>query len=211
MQLILPIRKAFSRDLGSSMVVAAMPKQTLIEANRELASEWHPYKNGSLTPSSVTPSSGKKVWWKCPKGVDHEWPATIANRNKGSGCPICSNHRVAISNSLGTVNPNLVKEWHPTKNGDLTPFEVLPSTARKVWWQCAVNPNHEWEAKLNNRANGKGCPFCVNQKIFRENSLATVNPALAAQWHPTKNGNLSPFDVAPSSIRKVWWKCPRGD
>lgn len=193
------------------MVVHAMRKQSLQEANPTLASEWHPTKNGALTPHDFTPSSGKKVWWKCPKGSDHEWPAVIASRNKGIGCPICSNQRLAKSNSLGTVNPKLAKEWHPTKNKELTPFDVLPSTKRVVWWQCAINPDHEWEATLNNRSNGKGCPFCANQKITRENSLGAINPSLAEQWHPAKNGKLTPFDVAPSAQRKVWWKCPKGD
>ena len=184
---------------------------SLAALNPELAKQWHPSKNGTLTPNDVTVKSGKKVWWKCPKGSDHEWPAVIANRNKGAGCPICSNQRLARSNSLGAVNPELAQEWHPTKNGKLTPYDVLPSTAKKVWWQCTANANHEWKAKLNNRSNGKGCPYCCNQKINKENSLGTVNPLLAEQWHPTKNGNLTPFDVAPAGDLKVWWKCPKGD
>ncbi len=184
---------------------------SLAALNPELAKQWHPIKNGDLTPNDVTTSSGKKVWWKCPEGSDHGWPAVIANRNKGIGCPICSNQRVTRSNSLGTVNQKLASEWHPTKNGDLTPFDVLPSANRMVWWQCAVNPNHEWRAKLNNRANGRGCPICSNKTIVSENSLGATNPSLAEQWHPTKNGKLTPFDVAPSAQRKVWWKCPKGD
>lgn len=188
-----------------------MRKQNLLETNPRLASEWHPTKNGILTACDVTASSGKKVWWKCPNGIDHEWPAIIANRNRGIGCPICSNQRVARSNSLGTTNPKLAKEWHPTKNKELTPFDVLPSANKMIWWQCTINPNHEWNAKLNNRSNGKGCPICSNQTIIRENSLGAINPSLAKQWHPTKNGKLTPFEVAPSAIKKVWWKCPKGD
>ncbi len=183
----------------------------LATKNPELAKQWHPTKNGDLTPCDVTAVSGKRVWWKCPKGDDHEWSASAANRVKSGGCPICSNQRLARSNSLGAVNPELASEWHPTKNRDLTPFDVLPSTNRKVWWKCKKNPDHEWEAKLNNRYNGKGCPICANQKIVKENSLGAVNPGLAAQWHPSKNGDLTPFDVAPSATRKVWWKCPKGD
>lgn len=193
------------------MVINAMRKETLLEANPSLAGEWHPTRNGMLTPSDVTRSSGKKVWWKCPKGSDHEWPAIIASRNKGIGCPICSNQRLARSNSLGTTNPGLANEWHPTKNGRLTPFDVLPSTNRLIWWQCESKPDHVWAAKLNNRANGKGCPYCVNQRINKENSLGAVNPLLAEQWHPTRNGELTPFEVAPSASRKAWWKCPKGD
>ena len=30
------------------------------------------------------------------------------------------------------------------------------------------------------------------------------------EWHPTKNGSLSPLDVVPGSARKVWWICPKG-
>jgi hypothetical protein len=116
---------------------------SLATSNPELAKQWHPTKNGTLKPCDVTASSGKKVWWKCPKGSDHEWPAVISNRKKSSGCPICSNQRLARSNSLGTVNPKLAKEWHPTKNKELTPFDVLPSTNKMIWWQCAINPNHE--------------------------------------------------------------------
>jgi len=53
-----------------------------------LMSEWHPTKNGSLTPYDFSLGSGKSVWWKCSRG--HEWKAVICNRSKGVGCPICS-------------------------------------------------------------------------------------------------------------------------
>jgi hypothetical protein len=55
----------------------------------DLAKEWHPTKNGSLTPRDVTPYSNKKVCWRCNKNKSHEWGATIYNRNRGTGCPYC--------------------------------------------------------------------------------------------------------------------------
>ena len=41
------------------------------------------------------------------------------------------------------------------------------------------------------------------------NDLATVNPVVAAEWHPTENGDLSPQLVLSGSGKKVWWlgKC----
>ena len=39
--------------------------------NPELAAEFHPTKNGELTPSDFTPGSDKKEWWKCDKADDH--------------------------------------------------------------------------------------------------------------------------------------------
>ena len=59
--------------------------------NPTLAKEWNHEKNGNLSPENFTASSGKKVWWKCSKG--HEWQATIHNRNKQRGCPICNSER----------------------------------------------------------------------------------------------------------------------
>ena len=38
--------------------------------------------------------------------------------------------------------PELVKEWHPTKNGDLTPRDVTHGSKKKVWWLC--QNIHEW-------------------------------------------------------------------
>ena len=62
-------------------------KNDLQTVNPTLAKEWHYEKNNGLTPIDVKPNSQKKVWWKCQKG--HEWQATISNRNRGSGCPVC--------------------------------------------------------------------------------------------------------------------------
>ena len=42
------------------------------------------------------------------------------------------------------------------------------------------------------------------------NDLATVSPKVAAEWHPTKNGDLKPTDVTAGSSKKVWWLCRRG-
>ena len=42
------------------------------------------------------------------------------------------------------------------------------------------------------------------------NDLATINPDLVQQWHPTANGNLKPTDISPGSDKEVWWLCPEG-
>ena len=69
-----------------------MTKKSLAETHPEIAKQWHPIYNKDLTPFDVTPGSGKIVWWKCPKGDDHEWQAKIQNRSRrGDGCVHCSN------------------------------------------------------------------------------------------------------------------------
>ena len=56
----------------------------------EAAKQWHPTLNGDLTAFDFTPGSGKKVWWKCDKGNDHEWTSTISGRSRGRNCPFCT-------------------------------------------------------------------------------------------------------------------------
>lgn len=188
-----------------------MSKLKLNIASPNLAKEWHPTKNGTLSPEDVTSGSGKKVWWKCPEGEDHEWQATVRNRNYGNGCPICSGHKVSKSTSLVTLNSELAKQWHPTKNGELTPLDVTPASNIKVWWKCPLGNDHEWKTTVAHRNSGKGCPICSGHKVARSTSIASLMPELAKEWHPTKNGNLSPNQVSPGSGKKAWWKCKKGD
>jgi len=60
-------------------------------------SEWHPTKNNGLKPEDFSNYSHKKVWWKCPKGEDHEWETSINNRTKpkGTGCPFCARQKTS--------------------------------------------------------------------------------------------------------------------
>lgn len=41
-------------------------------------------------------------------------------------------------------------------------------------------------------------------------SLAEKYPDVAAMWHPTKNGGLTPSDINASYKTPVWWKCNKG-
>ncbi|MBR2455205.1 MAG: hypothetical protein IKB36_04050 [Clostridia bacterium] len=130
-------------------------------ANPTLAKEWHYEKNNGLRPIDVTPNSNKKVWWKCNRG--HEWQATIAHRNIGNGCPYCSGrYTVKGTTDLQTINPTLAKEWNYERNLDLKPSEISPGSNKKVWWKCAKG--HEWQATVNNRSKGRGCPQCFKEK-----------------------------------------------
>lgn len=175
----------------------------------KLAAQWHPTKNGTLAPVQVTPGSNKKVWWRCQNG--HEWEATINNRVfKNNSCPYCSGRKILPGyNDLATTHPELAKEWHPTKNGDLTPQDVSKGTTKKVWWQC--EKGHEWKVSPNQRTGGRGCPYCAGKQIHvGHNDLATTHPELAQEWHPTKNGDLTPQMVSKGSDKKVWWLGPCG-
>jgi hypothetical protein len=177
----------------------------------EVAAQWHPTKNGVLTPSQVTAGSSKRVWWRCPLGPDHEWEASPANRTRaGGGCPFDSGKRVSSTNSLAKLFPKVAAQWHPTKNGDLTPDQVVAGSSRKVWWRCSNAADHEWEASPANRIRGAGCPFDSGKRVSGTNNIAAVFPRVAEQWHTTKNGDLTPNQVVAGSNKRYWWQCPVG-
>ena len=181
----------------------------LASTHPHLAAQWDRDKNGALAPQQVTAGSGRKVWWRCEKG--HFWGATVASRASGCGCPVCANRVILPGvNDFATTHPALAAEWHPEKNGDLTPQKISYGYGKKVWWQCAHG--HVWQAAPKTRVRmGAGCPVCANdvaQKGY--NDLATLFPAVAAEWHPTKNGSLTPEQVVSGSHQTAWWQCALG-
>lgn len=98
----------------------------------KIAAQWHPIKNGMLTPHSVTLSTGKKVFWFCQKG--YEWQATFVKRTaRGRGCPDCYKE-LRMNRSLHLVDSKLAKEWHTVKNHGLRPSDETYGSKEKVWW-----------------------------------------------------------------------------
>jgi hypothetical protein len=189
-----------------NMLPSPLPGQSLGETNKMLAKEWHPIKNLNLSPNDVASYAGLKVWWKCTHG--HEWKATIDQRNRGTGCPYCSGNKVCIDNCLFSLNPLLAKEWHPTINGVLTPKDVTANSRKMVFWLC--RKGHEWKATIYHRNRGNGCPYCAGKKVCKENCLKNVNPILAKEWHPSKNGTYTAEDFTSGSHFRAWWLCEKG-
>ena len=132
-------------------------KEYCIRYNRgDLLMQWHPYKNGDLTPDEITSGSQRKVWWRCDRG--HEWQATIKSRAQGGGCPICAG-RVVIpgENDLKSFSPALAEQWDREKNGILGPDQVSVFSNRRVWWKCSRG--HTWQAKISARVTRRSFPL----------------------------------------------------
>ena len=185
----------------------------LATLNSEIASEWHPTLNGNLTPQMVGTGCDKKVWWKKEHNEIneiHEWPARISNRARREvGCAVCDGRYVQVGvNDLVTKNPDLALQWHPTLNGSLLPTMVSEHSGTKVIWQHIdkdTGKEHVWPATVNVRT-AFGCPICKGRIVIPGiNDLATVEPKIASQWHPTLNGKLLPTMVSRSSPKRIYW------
>ena len=185
----------------------------LLSLRPDLILEWNYDKNIEINPKDITIGSQKTVWWKCNKGVDHEWQAKISMRtrkNNPSGCPICSNQKTVLSNSLGTVFPDLTKQWNIEKNGSLSPFDVNNGSGKRVWWKCPKGEDHEWQASIRDRKNGNGCPICNGFKVVKSNSLSFKYPKIALELDLIKNKKITSKEIYYLSQKKYWWKCSKG-
>jgi TusA-related sulfurtransferase len=144
----------------------------------------------------------EKLKWKCLKEECGEifntsWHSILSKE----GCSYCAGRNIGLSNCLATKNPILAKEWHPTRNGDLTSNDVTCSTDKKVWWLCSKG--HEWQANIASRNQGKNCPYCAGNLPSEENNLLVCNPKLCEEWDYENNKN-KPEEYSPNSNKKVW-------
>lgn len=157
--------------------------------------------------SEIYKGSTKNMEWKCLKDscgdyFKSNWSA-IQN---GNGCGVCHGKQIGNSNCLANKRPDLASEWHPTKNGDLTPYDVTCGSRKEIWWQCNKNPKHEWKIRMADRNKGSGCPYCSGRYPSDENNLLIANPKLCEEWNYEKN-DKKPEEYLPNSMQVVWWIC----
>ena len=174
-----------------------------------------------MTPLDFSGGSNEKVWWRCKDNPQHEWDSTIAHRNGNNrGCPFCAGQKVALDNCLATTHLNIAALWHPIKNGDVTPFDVVLGSTAKRWWRCSKNKQHEWQKtprSLTRMTTDDYCPQCrqkwtietlviearkyQTRNAFRKGSSAAYQAA-----HGRSSLDRICSHMEPSKTGKKWFK-----
>jgi G:T-mismatch repair DNA endonuclease (very short patch repair protein) len=150
----------------------------------DLAFEWHPTKNGSLTADMVKAQSNLSVWWMCSKG--HEWQAEIYSRFRVSNCPFCSGYKPILGETdLATTHPDLAAQWHPSKNENFYPTQVSRGSDKSVWWVCSKG--HEWQAGVYSRVAGNGCGQCWGNTFSSKAELELGDLLVALGFNVSRN------------------------
>jgi hypothetical protein len=114
----------------------------------------------------------------------------------GQNCPFCHGLQVGLSNCLATKNPELAKEWHLTKNGGLTPYDVTANSGKKAWWIC--EQGHEWKAEIKCRNQGVGCSQCNKSKGEKEISNYLINNSFVKLFKEE-------YDILKSTINTKYY------
>lgn len=144
------------------IVYICLIRMSLEEKFLDVAKIWHPTKNGKKLPKHVKPYAKKKCWFMCSEGHEFEmFLTTIIKMNEP--CYECRNikkkpKKVEHNKRLDIKFPEIAKEWHPTKNGDLKPSNVSYGSELKIWWKCTNG--HEWKSRILHRIHNRNCPHC---------------------------------------------------
>ena len=115
-----------------------MAKKKYVSDNARLMAEWNFSKNDalSLNPYNLSVNSNVSAWWICSK-CKNEIFTSIRSRKKSEECKKCSlitrtkkwlNQR----GSFADKHPELVAEWHPSKNGELLPSQILVDSKQSL-------------------------------------------------------------------------------
>ncbi len=176
-----------------------------------ISQQWS-QKNLGLSPSQVVSGSSKKVWWECDYG--HTWKTSVSERTgRLSGCPVCSGVRLEKGfNDLSTRYPQVAKEWHSSRNGDLKPDDILAHSVDQYWWKCSEDHEHDWSASAFARTKKlSGCPICAGKKVVKGiNDFETRFPEIAKDWDYERNSPWRPDQIVRGASRMFWWICPDG-
>ena len=98
----------------------------------EIATQWHPIKNGGLLPSQVALGQTKAIWWQCGEG--HEWRATLDTRSR-SGCPRCARFGFdqGAASELYFIENHELRAWKIGITGEARTYDRLSAYEKKGW------------------------------------------------------------------------------
>ena len=187
--------------------VKTLPDNAMLKVRPDLWCEWDFEKNHKLGFDiwETTRGSGKKVYWCC-KQCNEVNIQFVKNKVNYIGCPTCRGYYASSNYNLQVIHPLISSEWHPTKNGELTPEKVVPKSEKKVWWlgKCG----HEWDTMVCERTKGSGCPYCVGKRILKGfNDVNTTHPQISKLLMNYDDG----FKYSSGSDKIVKFKCACGN
>lgn len=183
-------------------------KNLFVNSDSPALSWWDHEANPESELKTVTLKATREAHWICPD-CDHRFSEQIYIVAQSPRCPACLELKRAEYERLRTVPvsdiPALLIAWD---DDDAAPWEVMVTgsgTLRRFICPAGHHPRMNPYRFLMD-----GCSVCRGLETRKQNgksTLASALPEIAAQWHPTLNGDkFSPETIGPASTRSFWWK-----
>lgn len=184
----------------------------IVNNRQDVLDRWD-YKLNNCKPSKITFSTHVKYYFKCPKGI-HKSELKNINRFtsgiKGTiDCKACNSFAQWGIDNL--CKDFLEKYWDYEKN-TVNPWMISFQSNKIVWIKCQEKNYHGSYSVQPNSFVGMNsrCPYCLNRhgKVHFLDSIGSLYPKVLSVW--SDKNKSSPYEYAPYSTKKVWWKCPEG-
>lgn len=102
---------------------------------------------------SVVAGSGRELEWRCDLG--HTWVAPVYRVVGGSGCPVCSGHKVVAGvNDFATTHPEIAAQAVDSS----AVRSVSYGSHKYIDWKCPLG--HRWSSEVQYRHSARECPVC---------------------------------------------------
>jgi hypothetical protein len=162
---------------------------------------WDSGRNPAELWGTATDRTRRAAWWRCPECA-LSFQARVMDMFARPICPDCGERRRT--------------ECAAQSDGDPTTVMAGDNCARS--FRCT---NGHYTTATPRTFLDNGCPTCQGQDaraIKAEAAIEEVlaegthverlamNPEIAEQWHPTRNGSERAADRSPGSRRFVWWR-----
>lgn len=125
---------------------------------------------------------------------------------------------------LSQTHPEIVAEFHLTRNCDLTPDKIAAGSTARVWWKCPKGPdyerqrlptplipwkNKEWATRKGPKKGGKPCTWTSLYKLLT--NVASVGKVrYKDEVHDGEHAAIvDPGVWQPRSVREIFTK-PNG-
>lgn len=184
-------------------------KVLLVDSNSRALEWWDHALNDESMLRTATTRATRKVCWVCPE-CELRFEQQVHLMAEHPRCPDCSAKRRVDRQAE-------LERWRTTPVSEVP--ELLAAWADEADAGRAMVNDHRlrrfrctsghYPRLTPLRYLESGCPFCranTTRTASDRPTLATAQPEIAAQWHHTKNGGLTPDKVTPESKRTAWWR-----
>ena len=179
---------------------------------QDLLDRWD-YDLNKCNPNEVPHATGKRYYFKCPRGIHDSELKNLHSFSTGQIDFICLSCNTIAQWGIDNIGLGfLEKYWDYEKNNKLgiDPWVVTYGSDIKVWLKCKEKDYHgsypvECSKLTRQGCNGLGCPYCGNNKTHILDSLGILRPEIFKVWS-IKNKS-SPYKYSYGSTKEAWWKC----
>ena len=160
------------------------------------------YELNNCSPKDIAYQSGKKYWFKCPRGLHHSEAKNLNNviNTKRLRCNGCNSFGQWLLDNIGS---QAIETFWSDKN-IINPFEIDYGSRKLVFIKCQFG-HPDYQIKPQQFVIGVRCQVCCGKVVLADyNSVAATHPYLV-KYFLNKN---DAFTHTSQSKKKVDMQCP---